>query len=76
MEELINLEKWIQTNRMSSIVKKTHSMMFSSSTNIDNRQNNLYVEGTIIDTVIVTKFLGLDIDKKTYLEGPYKHCLW
>ena len=38
--------------------------MLSSSTYIDSRQNNVYVEGTLIDTVAGTKFLGVDIDNK------------
>ena len=41
--------------------------MFSFSTYIGNKQNNVYVESTLTDSVVVTKFLRVDIDNKVTL---------
>ena len=63
-EELMRLSDWLQANKLSVNVSKTHCMVFSNSAQIANRDNRIYVNDVLIDTVHTTNFLGVIIDQK------------
>jgi exonuclease III len=56
------LTAWLQTNRLSLNLKKTHVMIFGRKT--EGRENSLdiFIEGTKIDIVTQTKFLGIILE--------------
>jgi len=60
--EIKKIVTWLQVNKLSLNVKKTHSMIFTRNRILHNRINKIVIEGTIIDTVEKTKFLGVIID--------------
>jgi hypothetical protein len=61
--EMPKLVDWLSANRLSLNVGKTHLMIFSPK-----RQSipnvNIYINGTLLETVTKTKFLGLMLDNK------------
>ena len=59
--ELIYLNNWIQANKLSLNLQKTHYMLFSSS--LDNLPGQVVFNQTPIDRVRTAKFLGLFIDE-------------
>ena len=60
--ELKCIHEWICCNKLSLIVQKTQSILFSNS--ISTLPGNLSLMNTPIDLVESTKFLGLFIDNK------------
>jgi len=62
--ELEKIISWLYANKLSLNVGKTHSMIFTSNRTLCNRVNNIMIEGTCIETVSKTKFLGVLIDNK------------
>jgi len=67
MEECVNEEmekvvKWLHCNKLSLNVDKTHTMIFSNNRLLNNRKMNVFIQGTLIETVYKTKFLGVIID--------------
>jgi len=62
--ELDKIISWLYANKLSLNVGKTHSMIFTSNRNFHDRVTNIMIEGTCIETVPKTKFLGVIIDSK------------
>ena len=61
--DLNAISEWLQVNRLSLNVKKTHYMLFSS-TKIMSTNAELKIEGEAISEVTKTKFLGVIIDNR------------
>ena len=67
MEHDLNIEiqkcsLWLKANKLSLNIKKTCTMTFSNIPSVRNRITNIYIDGTQIDTVSHTQFLGVIID--------------
>ena len=61
-DDLHQISEWLQANRLSLNIKKTHYMIFSNKRlPIDM---NIKIDGNKIDSVEQTKFLGVIIDKQ------------
>ena len=60
--ELIKISQWIKANKLSINLQKTKFMLFSNS--VSNLPGDLIIDGTILDKVTSTKFLGITIDEK------------
>ena len=61
--DLNAISEWLQVNRLSLNVKKTHYRLFSS-TKIMSTNAELKIEGEAISEVTKTKFLGVIIDNR------------
>ena len=55
---------WLNLNKFSLNVDKTHCMLFTNGKKHRNRINNIFIYGKKIETVSHTKFLGVLTDKK------------
>ena len=74
MEQDLNIEiqklslwlklKLLKANKLSLNIKKTCTRTFSNIPSVRNRINNIYIDGTEIDTVSHTQFLGDIIDNE------------
>jgi hypothetical protein len=67
IEQKINLDiplltSWLQTNRLSLNVAKTHIMVFGKKTKNEENTISTYIEGTQLEVVTHTKFLGVILD--------------
>ena len=60
--ELQNILIWLNTNRLSLNVMKTHFILFKSKNRIINSSPKLFINGTEIDCVQKTKFIGAILD--------------
>ena len=74
-EELHKILKWLNINRLSLNINKTHFMVFKSQKSNVN-YDALYINNMIINKVEKTNFLGVIIDAKlnwthhiTYVKG-------
>ena len=64
-EELSKVTEWFKANRLSLNVKKTHFMFFGNKQlPDDNSSHKLMLDGSYLEQVNSTKFLGLFIDEK------------
>ena len=63
-EDLQSLSKYLKSNRLSLNLNKTHSILFTLNHNLRDTVLSLRIDGTIIDTVQCTNFLGVKIDHK------------
>ena len=62
VSELEKLLSWIRANKLSLNLQKTKCMIFSNS--LDKLPTNITLDGTVLEIVSSTKFLGLTIDNK------------
>ena len=67
IEEKINsdipaLTNWLETNRLSLNLKKTHIMIFGNTRRKNDSTLNISIQGTKLDIVQHTKFLGIILD--------------
>ena len=62
--EIQNISQWLKANKLSLNIKKTCTMTFSNIPSVRKRINNIYIDGTQIDTVSHTQFLGVIIYNK------------
>ena len=60
--ELDKIVKWLNANKMSLNVDKTHYIVFTSRKNNVLRNQDIIINGCKINEVVVTKFLGVLID--------------
>ena len=60
--ELDKIVKWLNANKMSLNVDKTHYIIFTSRKNNVLRNQDIIINGCKINEVVVTKFLGVLID--------------
>jgi len=61
--ELKKLSQWFESNKLSINIKKTHYMLFSLHKNLPSRLIDVKINGTSIERVANTKFLGVYIDE-------------
>ena len=61
-EELEKIRQWINCNKLSLNVDKTHCMLFKQKQARQTANVNVKIEGKMIENVKVTKFLGIMID--------------
>ena len=59
--EIQNISLRLKANKLSLNIKKTCGMTFSNIPSVRNRINNIYLDGTQIDTVSHTQFPGVII---------------
>ena len=62
-EELQNIAVWLQVNKLSLHIKKTHFMLFCNK-NVSRPDIELCISGQAISETRKTKFLGVIIDNK------------
>ena len=53
---------------------KTKYILFTKRCGVDDQMHNLYIEGTILERVPCTKFLGLCIDEHLSWKQHIDHC--
>ena len=63
-EELQKIVVWLQANRLSLNVKKTHYIIFRSNRRLAHCDNSLFIDNKAIEAVEYTKFLGVTIDSQ------------
>jgi hypothetical protein len=61
--ELPKLVAWLQANRLSLNIGKTHTMVFSPK-KTQSSNVRIIINGIVLETVTKTKFLGLILDNK------------
>ena len=62
-EELTKLYVWFRPNRLSINVKKTNYIVFySKQKQYTPNPMNIYINGSLINEVVKTKFLGIILD--------------
>ena len=61
--ELIKVQSWLRVNKLILNTSKTHMMIFTKR-NVDMSDVHISLNGTIIEQVSNTKFLGINIDNK------------
>ena len=61
--ELENVTKWLNANRLTVNMKKTHYMIFHRAKFKTTRQD-VVMQNSALTCVIITKFLGVIIDHK------------
>ena len=68
--ELKKLDIWFRVNKLSLNVLKTNFMFFSNTSTEDG---SIFLNGTYIERVYCTKFLGVYIDSKLAWDHQIKH---
>lgn len=71
--ELNKIVGWLQANRLSLNIKKTHYMLFSQNKKFKTTDLNLKIEGNKIERVHSTKFLGVMIDDQMTWKAHINH---
>eukprot|EP00914_Ancora_sagittata_P002405 GHVO01005317.1.p1 GENE.GHVO01005317.1~~GHVO01005317.1.p1 ORF type:complete len:374 (+),score=-11.49 GHVO01005317.1:285-1406(+) len=71
--DLTSLTEYLKCNRLSLNVSKTHSMLFTLNTALQNRTLSLMIDGAVIDTIKCTTFLGVKIDNNLTFSEHLKH---
>ena len=66
--ELQDINQWLQANKLSLNVSKTHYMIFSSK-KMHISDISLKIDGSNIKRVYLTKFLGVQIDPKFHWDA-------
>jgi hypothetical protein len=56
------LTSWLKTNRLSLNISKTHIMVFGKKTKNQDNSISVSIEGTLLEVVNHTKFLGIILD--------------
>ena len=72
--DLDNLNDWFKANQLSVNPSKTKYILFTKRCGVDDQMHNLYIEGTILERVPCTKFLGLYIDEHLSWKQHIDHC--
>ena len=74
--EIVKIVEWLNVNKLSLNVKKTHAILFTKHRNICSEPMlNVYIGKDIVQTVTKTTFLGVVIDYKlTWKEHIHKLC--
>ena len=49
--DIPNFSMWLKANKLSLNIKKTSTMTFTNIPSVRKRINNIYIDGTQIDTV-------------------------
>ncbi len=62
--ELVKIVKWLQVNKLSLNVKKTHYLIFHAGKSCGNYNANVVINGEVIQRTQTTKFLGVVLDDK------------
>ena len=70
--ELTKIVEWLNVNKLSLNVKKTHYMIFSLSRNRNINDTDTKIIGQMVARVACTNFLGVLIDEKLSWENHIK----
>ena len=70
--KLTKIVEWLNVNKLSLNVKKTHYMIFSLSRNRIINDTNIKINEQMVARVACTKFLGVLIDEKLSLANHIK----
>ena len=62
--ELTKIVQWLNVNKLSLNVKKTHYMIFTLSRNHIINDTDIKINGQMVARVACTKFLGVLVDEK------------
>ena len=71
--EIPTLVNWLQSNRLSLNIKKTHVMVFGRLSEEAKKQVAVNINGQILDVVVNTKFLGLMLDDSSNWKAHVKY---
>jgi hypothetical protein len=71
--EIPKLVEWLKANRLSLNIKKTHLMIFGLKKHSPVKNINVFISNQKLDTVEISKFLGVIIDNKLSWK---EHCLY
>jgi hypothetical protein len=71
--ELDKITKWLNVNKLSLNVSKTHSMIFHKSRQKCQVYKHVYINNVKIECVDKTKFLGVILDSKLNWNFHVKH---
>ena len=61
--ELCKIVLWLEVNRLSLNIKKTHYMLFCGKRKCASNIANISMNGASLDRVTVTKFLGVILNE-------------
>ena len=67
------LQEWLNTNKLTLNVKKTHFIIFTSSNTPPHINNNITINGQVIERVESTRFLGVMVDSKLNFKHHITH---
>ena len=70
--KILKLVTWLQANRLSLNVDKTHAMIFGTKNKQIKESLKILVEGKSLQVVTKTKFLGVIIDDQLSPEQEFK----
>ena len=72
-EALVGLVEWLNANKLTLNVKKTHFMVFDTARSSNQINNQVIINGQVIDRVDSTKFLGVLLDSKLNFKKHIAH---
>ena len=72
-QEIPILVEWLRANRLSLNIGKTHAMIFGKTKNLANTNPDIYIDGTRLDIVTSTKFLGVILDSELTWKSHINH---
>ena len=61
--EMVNVTEWLNSNKLSLNLKKTHYIIFQRQKSKPKIQEKLYINNVLIDRTRKSKFLGVIIDQ-------------
>ena len=70
---LVGLVEWLNTNKLTLNVKKTHFMVFNTPRSNIPINNHVIINGQTIDRVESTRFLGVLLDSKLTFKHHISH---
>jgi hypothetical protein len=71
--EIPILVEWLRANRLSLNIGKTHAMIFGKTKKQAYPEPNIYIDGTRLDIVTSTKFLGVILDSELSWKTHINH---
>ena len=71
--DILKLVKWLNSNKLSLNVSKTHYVIFSPGRKIVTTAPNLTINGAFIKRVSCTTFLGVKLDDKLTFKNHIQH---
>ena len=71
--ELTKIVKWLNCNRLSLNVSKTHYMIFKGRNRRIGPYEKICINGTVIDCVENTRFVGVTLDSNFKWDGHISH---
>ena len=72
-EELKKLVEWLNANKLSLNVRKTHYVIFTPGRHNVSPRENIYMKGELLQREYCTTFLGVKIDHKLTWKHHIQH---